>query len=133
MRLQRHRGHKRSLVAAARKLALILHAMWRDGSEFRFGQAPERRPEGRSSAYAASRQEEQQFCSRRTSLQACNKWTLTSSVPRRLENGRAMTAWGQKNRWGIRGGDAWTWRVWRRRRAQYRAYCRAAERPSERV
>jgi hypothetical protein len=61
MRLQRHRGHKRPLVAAARKLALILHAMWRDGSEFRFGQAPERRPEGRS------------------------------SVPRRLENGRAMT------------------------------------------
>jgi hypothetical protein len=40
MRLQRHRGHKRPLVAAARKLALILHAMWRDGSEFRFGQAP---------------------------------------------------------------------------------------------
>ena len=41
LKLQRHRGHKRALVAVARKLALILHAMWRDGSEFRFGQAPE--------------------------------------------------------------------------------------------
>jgi hypothetical protein len=67
------------LIAAARTLALILHAMSRDGSEFRFGQAPERRPEGRS------------------------------SVTRRLENGRAMTAWGRKNRWGIRCGDAWIW------------------------
>jgi hypothetical protein len=103
MRLQRHRRYKRRLVAAARKLALILHAMWRDGSEFRFGQAPERRPEGRS------------------------------SVPRRLENGRAMTAWGRKNRWGILCGDEWIWWVRRRRRAQYRAYCRAAERPSERA
>jgi transposase len=50
MRLQRHRGHKGALVAAARKLALILHAMWRDGSEFRFGQAPDhRRHSGRLS------------------------------------------------------------------------------------
>jgi hypothetical protein len=63
MRLQRHRGQKRPLVVAARKLPLILHAMCRDGSEFRFGQSPERCPEGRS------------------------------SVPRRLETGRAMTVW----------------------------------------
>jgi transposase len=39
-----------ALVAAARKLALILHAMSRDGSEFRFGQAPDhRRHSGRLS------------------------------------------------------------------------------------
>jgi transposase len=39
MKLKRHRGHQRAVVAVARKLAMILHAMWRDGSEFRFGQA----------------------------------------------------------------------------------------------
>jgi hypothetical protein len=32
--------HNRVLVAVARKLVLVLHAMWRDGSEFRFGQVP---------------------------------------------------------------------------------------------
>ena len=47
MKLQRSRGHKRAVVAVARKLAIILHAMWRDGSEFRFGQAPERHRERR--------------------------------------------------------------------------------------
>jgi transposase len=36
MKLQRHRGHKPALMAVARKLAPILHAMWRDGSEFWF-------------------------------------------------------------------------------------------------
>jgi len=54
MKLQRHRGHKRALVAVARKLALILHAMWRDGSEFHFGQAPERHHEGSSSEPATA-------------------------------------------------------------------------------
>jgi transposase len=56
MKLQRHRhrGHERALVAAARKPALIRHAMWRDGSEFRFGQAPERRRDGRSSVPATT-------------------------------------------------------------------------------
>jgi len=54
MKLQRHRGHKRALVAAARKLALILHAMWRDGSELRFGQAREPQRESRSSAPATA-------------------------------------------------------------------------------
>jgi hypothetical protein len=39
MKLQRHRRHKQAVVAVARKLAMILHAMWRDGSEFRLGQA----------------------------------------------------------------------------------------------
>lgn len=41
LRLQRQRGHRKAVVAVARKLAVILHAMWRDGTEFRFGQAPE--------------------------------------------------------------------------------------------
>jgi hypothetical protein len=47
MRLRRYRGHKRPLAAAARKLALILHALRRDGSEFRFGHAPPECPDSR--------------------------------------------------------------------------------------
>jgi hypothetical protein len=37
MRISKTRGHKRALVAVARKLATIMFAMWRDGSEYRFG------------------------------------------------------------------------------------------------
>lgn len=43
------RGHKRAVVAVARKLALIMHRMWIDGSAFRFSAqeessgSPERR------------------------------------------------------------------------------------------
>ena len=33
------RGHKRAVVAVARKLAVIMHRMWRDGTEFRFSAA----------------------------------------------------------------------------------------------
>jgi len=36
LRLAAKRGHKRALVAVARKLAVIMHRMWLDGSEFRF-------------------------------------------------------------------------------------------------
>jgi transposase len=39
--IQRRRGHKKAVVAVARKLAILLHAMWRDDSEFRFGHTPE--------------------------------------------------------------------------------------------
>ena len=34
MRLQRTKGRKRALVAVARKLAVILHVMWTDGTVF---------------------------------------------------------------------------------------------------
>src|SRR5450755_288089 len=34
-RIAATRGHKRAVVAAARKLAVIMHRMWLDGSEFR--------------------------------------------------------------------------------------------------
>ena len=40
MKLARHRGHKRAVTAVARKLAVVMHAMWRDGTEFRFAAAP---------------------------------------------------------------------------------------------
>ena len=33
-RLARSKGRKRALVAVARKLAVILHTMWIDGTEF---------------------------------------------------------------------------------------------------
>ena len=36
-RLARTRGHRRAVIAVARKLAVILHKMWIDGSEFRWG------------------------------------------------------------------------------------------------
>lgn len=35
----KRRGHKRAIVAVARKLATVLHRMWLDGSEFRFTRA----------------------------------------------------------------------------------------------
>lgn len=35
----RRRGLKRAKVALARKLATVLHRLWRDGSEFRWSQA----------------------------------------------------------------------------------------------
>jgi len=36
MKLQARRGHKRAVVAVARKLAVVMHRMWIDGSTFRF-------------------------------------------------------------------------------------------------
>lgn len=38
--VKRRRGHKKAVVGVARKLAILLHAMWRDGSEFRYGRPP---------------------------------------------------------------------------------------------
>jgi transposase len=39
MKIKRQRGHRKAVVAVARKLAVILHSMWRDGTEFRFARA----------------------------------------------------------------------------------------------
>ena len=36
LRLARLRGKKRATVALARRIAVVLHRMWRDGTEFRF-------------------------------------------------------------------------------------------------
>ena len=36
MKIARQRGMKRAIVAVARRLAVILHRMWVDGSEFRW-------------------------------------------------------------------------------------------------
>ena len=40
MSIAKRRGMARARVAVARKLAVILHRMWRDQAEFRFGKAP---------------------------------------------------------------------------------------------
>jgi len=39
VRLAKTRGHRRAVVAVARKLAVILHKMWIDGSQFRWTSA----------------------------------------------------------------------------------------------
>ena len=40
MKVAKPRGMARARVAVARKLAVILHRMWSDGTEFRFGKEP---------------------------------------------------------------------------------------------
>jgi transposase len=41
MKIAKHRGMARARVAVARKLAVILHRMWSDATEFRFGKKPD--------------------------------------------------------------------------------------------
>jgi transposase len=41
MKIAKHRGMARARVAVARKLAVILHRMWSDETEFRFGKEPD--------------------------------------------------------------------------------------------
>ena len=36
MKIARHRGMKRAAVAVARRMAVIMHRMWADGTEFRW-------------------------------------------------------------------------------------------------
>ena len=40
MAIARRRGAKRAKVALARKLAVIMHRMWIDGTDFRFKTMP---------------------------------------------------------------------------------------------
>ena len=40
MQIAKHRGMARARVAVARKLAVVLHRMWSDETEFRFGKEP---------------------------------------------------------------------------------------------
>ena len=37
MRLMKTKGRRRAIVAVARKIAIVLHRMWVDGTEFRLG------------------------------------------------------------------------------------------------
>jgi len=36
MKIARHRGMKKAVVALARRLAVIMHRMWVDGTDFRW-------------------------------------------------------------------------------------------------
>jgi transposase len=36
LKIARHRGMKRAIVAVARRMAVIMHRMWADGTEFRW-------------------------------------------------------------------------------------------------
>ena len=47
LNVAKRRGLKRAKVALARKLATVLHRLWRDGSEFRWSQANARGLTGR--------------------------------------------------------------------------------------
>jgi transposase len=40
LQVARRRGHQRAIIAVARRLAVILHRMWVDGSEFHWGRPP---------------------------------------------------------------------------------------------
>ena len=40
MRVAQRRGMRRAIVAVARRLAVILHRMWVDGTEFRWSNGP---------------------------------------------------------------------------------------------
>jgi transposase len=40
MQIARRRGAKRAKVALARKLSVVMHRMWRDGTDFRYGTRP---------------------------------------------------------------------------------------------
>ena len=42
MKIARHRGMKKAIVALARRLAVIMHRIWVDGTEFRWTQQHER-------------------------------------------------------------------------------------------
>lgn len=37
MRLMKTKGRRRAIVTVARKIAVVLHRMWVDGTEFRLG------------------------------------------------------------------------------------------------
>jgi hypothetical protein len=39
VRLSKTRGHRRAVIAVARKLAVILHKMWMSGTDFRWSTA----------------------------------------------------------------------------------------------
>lgn len=41
MKIARRSSMKNACVAVARKLAVIMHRMWLDGTEFRWGDRPE--------------------------------------------------------------------------------------------
>ena len=54
MKIAKHRGMARARVAVARKLATILHRMWIDDADFRFGRAPAVTPDVKAISFVAA-------------------------------------------------------------------------------
>ena len=48
MKIARHRGMKKAIVALARRLAVIMHRIWVDGTEFRWTREKPQRHESRA-------------------------------------------------------------------------------------
>ena len=71
MKIARHRGMKKAIVALARRLAVIMHRIWVDGTEFRWTRevAAARRPTRTHIRSAAAR-----------SLVDCRRWLLIWSI-----------------------------------------------------
>ena len=47
MQVARRRGMKKAIVALARRLAVIMHRIWVDGTEFRWTNGPQQQHENR--------------------------------------------------------------------------------------
>lgn len=47
MKIAKKRGHKRACVAVARKISVMMHAMWRDGSSFQLKTPATEKPQAR--------------------------------------------------------------------------------------
>ena len=47
MQIARHRGMKKAIVALARRLAVIMHRIWVDGTEFRWTRGKPQQHESR--------------------------------------------------------------------------------------
>jgi transposase len=54
MKIAKHRGMARARVAVARKLATILHRMWIDNADFRFGREPAATPDIKAITFVAA-------------------------------------------------------------------------------
>jgi len=52
MKIARHRGMKKAIVALARRLAVIMHRIWVDGTEFRWTGKKQQRHESGSGSNA---------------------------------------------------------------------------------
>ena len=80
MRVAQRRGMARARVAVARKLAVILHRMWSDAAEFRFGKEPATRPLAAAVKRHASRPAGTELPRRVTGSFPWGRWVRTTSL-----------------------------------------------------
>jgi len=70
LRVAKRRGHKHAAVGVDLRLAMIMHRMWRDGSEFRLGKATASEVTSSTLAAARPRPNEPVSCDRTTTESA---------------------------------------------------------------